>query len=127
MQISLIENKAAPVEITLKSPAIELSPRQVDFGMVDPKALSTQQVSVTVTNTGRTPAQIRVQGAPRWLLIKPQTFRLVAGAKQAVNLIGRVDKVRGRRQKVTLTFAVDGGQDQELGVQLELKRQRLFG
>ena len=127
VQISLIENKAAPVEITLKSPAIELSPRQVDFGMIDPKALSTQQVSVTVTNTGRTPAQIRVQGAPRWLLIKPQTFRLVAGAKQAVNLIGRVDKVRGRRQKVTLTFAVDGGQDQELGVQLELKRQRLFG
>jgi P pilus assembly chaperone PapD len=99
----------------------------VDFGVVDPKALSTKQVSVTVTNTGQTSAQIRVRGAPRWLLIKPQTFRLMPGAKQVVKLIGRVDKVRGRRQKVTLTFAVDGGPDQEIDIRLEVKRQGLFG
>jgi serine/threonine protein kinase len=127
VQINLTEDKSAPVEIPLKSSAIEISPKQIDFGVVDPKALSTQQVSVTVTNTSQTSAQIRVQGAPRWLLIKPHTFRLVPGAKQEVKLIGRVDKVRGRRQKVTLTFAVDGGPDQEITVRLEVKRQGLFG
>jgi tRNA A-37 threonylcarbamoyl transferase component Bud32 len=127
VQINLTENKAVPTDIALRSPTIEISPRRVDFGVVDPKALSTKQVSVTVTNTGQTSAQIRVRGAPRWLLIKPQTFRLMPGAKQVVKLIGRVDKVRGRRQKVTLTFAVDGGPDQEIDIRLEVKRQGLFG
>jgi hypothetical protein len=68
-----------------------------------------------------------VQGAPRWLLIKPTTFRLVPGARQVVKLVGRVDKVRGRKQEVALTFALDGGMNQEVQVLLEVKRKGLFG
>jgi hypothetical protein len=127
VQVTVAQDRAAPVQITLTSPIIEVSPKQVDLGVVDPKALSTQQARVTVTNISQTSAQVRVQGAPRWLLIKPETFRLVPGAKQVIKLLGRVDKVRARRHKVTLTFAVDGGQDQEVEVLLEVKRRGLFG
>jgi hypothetical protein len=44
-----------------------------------------------------------------------------------VKLVGRVDKVRGRRQRVALTFALDGGHSRELEVRLQIKRRGLFG
>jgi hypothetical protein len=127
VQLSLSEERAAPVRITPKSPVIEVSPKVVDFGVVDRNALSTPRVSLTVTNVTRTTAQVRVQDAPRWLLVKPQTFKLVPGARQVVKLVGRVDKVRGRKQKVRLTLAVDGGQDQTVEVRMVVGRRGLFG
>ncbi len=127
VQIAVAEDKAAPVQITLSSPTIEVSPRRVDFGEVDRRALSTPRVSLTVTNISQTAAQVRVQDAPKWLLVKPVTFRLVPGARQVVKLVGRVDKVRGRKEKVRLTFAVDGGPDQEIEVLLEIKGRGWFG
>jgi serine/threonine protein kinase len=127
VQIGISADKAAPVRITLDAPAIEVSPKVIDFGNVDPKVLGTSTEPLTVTNVSKTTAQVRVQGAPRWLLIKPETFKLVPGARQIVKLTGRVNKVRGRKQKVVLTFAVDGGRDQEIEVRLEIKRRGLFG
>jgi serine/threonine protein kinase len=127
VQITITAEKAVPVRITLAASSIEVSPRVVDFGTVDARALNTPGEPVTVTNLGKATAQIRVQGAPRWLLVKPETFRLVAGAKQVVKLTGRVDKVRNRKEQVRLIFAVDGGQDQEIEVRLEVKRRGLFG
>jgi serine/threonine protein kinase len=127
VQITIAEGRTAPMGIAPTSPAIEVSPKMVDFGTVDPKALSTPQIKVTVTNISNATIQVRVQGAPRWLLSKPDTFRLVPGAKQAVKLVGRVDKVRRREQRVALTFALDGGRDQEIEVRLRVKRRGLFG
>ncbi len=127
IQVTVAEGGTTPMQVGPTSPAIEVSPKVVDFGTVDPKALSTPQVEVTVTNISKTAVQVRVQGAPRWLLSKPDTFRLVPGAKQVVGLVGRVDKVRGREQKVVLTFALAGGSDQEIEVWLRLKRRGLFG
>ena len=127
IQIIITEAKAAPVRITLDSPAIEVSPKRVDFGAVSRRDLSTSTESVTVTNLSKTTAQIRVQGVPRWLLIKPDTFRLVAGAKQVVKLVGRVDKLRSGSQQVILTFAVDAGPDQTVEVLLRVKGSGLFG
>jgi serine/threonine protein kinase len=127
VQITISGEKAAPVRIVAASPAIEVSPKTVDLGTVDPKALGTPRVSVTVANVSQTTAQVRVQGAPRWLLVKPETFRLVAGARQVVKLVGRVDKLRGRKYEVMLTFAVDGGRDAQVEVRLEIKRRGLFG
>ena len=127
VQITISGEEAAPVRIVAASPAIEVSPKVVDLGTVNPKALGTPRVSVTVANVSQTTAQVRVRGAPRWLLVKPETFRLVAGARQVVKLVGRVDKARGRKHKVTLTFAVDGGQDWQVEVRLEIKRRGLFG
>jgi hypothetical protein len=81
---------------------------------------------VTVTNVSQAMARCRVLGAPAWLLVKPETFRLQPGAHQDVELVGRVDKVRGRRQEVPLTIALDGGPDQRLEVRLRVKGG-LFG
>jgi serine/threonine protein kinase len=127
VQLAIGEDRAAPVQITPTSPGIEVSPTRVDFGTVSGDDLSTAHERVAVTNVSQTPAQVRVQGAPRWLLIKPTTFRLVPGARQIVKLVGRVDKVRGRKQEVALTFALDGGMNQEVQVLLEVKRKGLFG
>jgi serine/threonine protein kinase len=127
VQIAVTEEKAAPVRISLASPAIEVSPRRVDFGTVSHRVLSTPLESVTVTNLSKTTAQVRVQGVPRWLLIKPDAFRLVAGARQVVKLVGRIDKLRSGSQQVTLTFAVDAGPDQTVEVLLRVKGSGLFG
>jgi hypothetical protein len=127
VQVAVSEEQGAPVQITLTSPTIDVSPGRVDLGTVDRKTLSTPRVSVTVTNISQTTAQVRVRGAPRWLLVKPGTFRLVPGARQVVNFVGRVDKIRGRKQRERLTFAVDGGRDQEIEVSVQVKGGGLFG
>jgi tRNA A-37 threonylcarbamoyl transferase component Bud32 len=119
VQISVSAEKAAPT--------IEVSPGLVDFGTMDAEALDTATKAVTVTNLSRATAQVRVQGAPRWLTVKPETFRLVAGARQVVKLTGRVDKVRHRTENIRLTFAVDGGQDEEVEVRLEKEKRGWFG
>ena len=127
VQVSVAAGQAAPPQSARRLPAIEVSPKRVDLGTVDRKALSTSRVSVLVTNLSHSTVEVRVQGAPRWLLVKPQTFRLARGAKQEVGLVGRVDKVRSRREKATLVFALDGGRDQEVEVRLQIKRRGLFG
>ena len=124
VQVAVARDEGGPAP---GRPVIKVSPQRIDFGLVSAKALSTATERVTVTNRSQAVAQVRVQGAPRWLLIKPESFRLAAGTKQVVRLVGRVDKVRGRKHKVTLTFALDGGRDQEVQVLLQVKRRGLFG
>jgi hypothetical protein len=73
-------------------------------------------------------ARVRVQGAPRWLLVKPEVFHLAAGARQVVKMVGRVGKTpRGRQHRATLTFALEDGQDQQVEVSLRVKGGGLFG
>lgn len=127
VQVTLSEESRVPVSITPSSPTIEVTPKVVDFGTVDRETLSTSRVSLTVTNLSEAMAQVHVKGAPRWLLVKPESFRLMAGARQIVELVGRVDKVRRRKQEIELTFAVDGGQAQTIEVRLKVRRRRLFG
>jgi hypothetical protein len=127
VQIQIALPGSVPVRITPTAPAITVSPNRVDLGVVSRGAFSTSTMRLTVTNVSNITAQVRVQGAPRWLLVKPETFRLVAGARQIVKLVGRVGKVRDRDQKVRLTFSLDGGQDQEVEVLLRIKGGGLFG
>ncbi|NIV36748.1 MAG: hypothetical protein GWN58_47125, partial [Anaerolineae bacterium] len=127
VQVSVARENAAPMPQAPQTTAIEVSSKRVDFGKVDRSALNTARVSVTVTNVGRSTAQVEVQGAPRWLLVKPDSFRLEPGKKQVVKLVGRIDKVRDRRQKVSLVFTPRGGRSQEVQVLLQLRRRRLFG
>jgi hypothetical protein len=49
------------------------------------------------------------------------------GGQQAVELVGRVDKVRGRKQHVKLTLAVEGGRNRQVEVRLRIKGRGLFG
>ncbi len=127
VQLSISSQAAAPTPAQSGPPKVEIRPRRVDFGTVSSEDLSTARVGVAVTNVGRTPAQVRVKGAPGWLLVKPGKFGLAPGARQVVEFVGRVDKVQGRRQKVKVTFALDGGRDQEIEVRLQVKGRGLFG
>jgi serine/threonine protein kinase len=127
VQITVAGGKAAPVQSAPQVPTIEVSPKRVDFGTVDRRALNTARVSVTVTNVSQSTAQVTVQGAPRWLLVKPESFRLAPGERQVVELVGRVDKVGERRPKISLIFALRGGASQEVQVRLQIKRRGLFG
>lgn len=127
VQISVDARATAPVHITTDPPAVQVSPGRLDFGTVSNKDRRTAAERLTVTNVGRTMAQVRVQGAPRWLEVEPAEFGLVPGARQIVKVRGRPDRVRRGRQEARLTIAVDGGPDQELEVVLEVKRRGLFG
>jgi len=108
-------------------PTIEVSPKQVDFGVVDRVMLSTARVSVAVSNVSQATAEVSIKGVPRWLLVKPASFQLAPGERQDVELVGRVDKVPGRGQRIQVIFAVRGGRNREVQVRLQIKRGGLFG
>jgi hypothetical protein len=119
--------EVVPLQITIVAPAIRVTPTEIDFGTVSRQDLSTPRRRVTVRNIGQAPSQCRILGAPAWLLVKPERFRLQPGEQQDVELVGRVDKVRGRRHEIPLTVALDGGRDLEVQVLLQIKRGGLFG
>ena len=127
VQVTVAGGNAAPARQAPKTPTIEVSPKRVDFGTVDRSALNTARVGVTVTNVSQSATRVRVQGAPRWLLVNPASFRLEPGKRQVVELVGRIDKVRDRRQKVSLAIAPHGGSSQKVQVRLQIKRRGLFG
>jgi tRNA A-37 threonylcarbamoyl transferase component Bud32 len=122
VQITVAQGGQAAARATTSVPAVEVIPRRVDFGTVSRQNLSTAAEHITVTNVSAMPTRIRVQGAPKWLLVKPEGFRLDPGGMQAVRLIGRVDKLLGRRYRVKLAISVQGGKDQEVQVLMRLKR-----
>jgi hypothetical protein len=127
VQIAVAQARGEPSAGSSSSPAVKVKPRRLDFGTVSRQALSTRRERVSVSNVGQTPVACRVLGAPRWLLIKPESFRLQPGARQQVELVARVDKVRGRKNRAVLTVAVDGQQDHEVKVVLRVKGSGLFG
>jgi tRNA A-37 threonylcarbamoyl transferase component Bud32 len=110
-----------PVQITVIAPAIRVVPTEVDLGTVSRGELSTARRSVSVTNVSRAVAECRILGAAEWLLVKPEAFRLQPGGQQHVELVGRVAKARGRKQKVALAVVVDGGENQRIEVRLRVK------
>jgi tRNA A-37 threonylcarbamoyl transferase component Bud32 len=117
----------APVQTGRPAAAIEVSPGKINLGRVNTGSLTTREASVTVRNTGGAAARVRVRGAPRWLLIKPDTFHLAAGGQQVVMVRGRVDKARSGKHDARLTFDVDEGQDVPVDVVLEVKGRGLLG
>jgi serine/threonine-protein kinase len=123
----VLSQKPAPAQSAVSAPAIEVSPDRLDFGAVVPGVLSTPRLSVSVKNVSQKVAQVGVKGAPPWLLVKPKSFRLKPGAEQVVSLVGRVEKVRGRRHAFPLLFALDGGRNQQVEIRLQIKRRGLFG
>ncbi|MBN1657256.1 MAG: protein kinase [Anaerolineae bacterium] len=126
VKMTVSQAPALPVRITLTAPVVEVSPNKIDFGGVSNRVHSAGPKEVQVTNRGQAAAQVRIQGAPRWLVVEPAQFALVAGARQVVKLTARIDKVRGRKQQVKLLFVVDGGHDSEVEVELQIQRQGLF-
>jgi tRNA A-37 threonylcarbamoyl transferase component Bud32 len=126
VQVAVVRAQGAPSAGSSGSPAISVKPQRIDFGTVSRRALSSQRERVTATNVGQIPADCHVVGAPRWLLIKPETFRLQPGGRQEVELVARVDKVRGRKGTAVLTLAVDGQQDYEVEVVVRVKGSGLF-
>jgi serine/threonine protein kinase len=126
VQVSIDVQSAAPVRITTSPPAIQVSPDRIRLrGSSRDRRPPTE--SVTVANTGQMRAQVRVQDVPRWLAVAPQIFSLVPGARQVIEIRGRLDRVRSGRHQARLRIAVDGGPDQQVEVLLEANRRGLFG
>jgi serine/threonine protein kinase len=110
-----------PVEVTVITPVIRVRPSRVDFGSVSYRSVSTPRRSVTVTNAGQVEARCQVQGKPAWLQVKPEHFQLQPAAEQSVELVGLTAKIQGRKHRVTVTIALEGGQDQQVEIRLRLK------
>ncbi len=126
VQVTVTAVNTTPTSRGPANPTIEVSPRRVDFGAVERGMLSTARISVAVSNVSQVTAEVSIKGVPRWLLVKPGSFELAPGERQDVELVGRVDKVSGRSQRVPLIFAVRGGRNQEVLVRLQIKRGGLF-
>ena len=94
VEVRVAGGGTAPLYTGRAVAAIEVSPDRIDLGRENTGSLTTREVSVTVRNRGGAPAQVRVRGAPRWLLIKPHVFRLAAGAEQVAKVRARADQAR---------------------------------
>jgi serine/threonine protein kinase len=126
VQVTVSASKAPPPPPAPKAPSITVSPGVVDFGIVSRKDRRTSPLPVTVTNAGREKARVQVEGVPQWLSVEPRTFQLSGNAKQVVQITGKIDKMQKRKELITLFFAVDGGEDIEVEVKLEVQRRGLF-
>ncbi len=126
VQVSIDAEAAAPVGITTSPPDIRVSPQRIHLrGSSKDRRPPTEPL--TIANAGQTRAQVRVQNVPRWLAAEPEAFGLVPGARQVVEIRGRLDRVRSGRHEARLRIAVDGGPDQQVEVLLEASRRGWFG
>jgi hypothetical protein len=106
---------------------IRVRPQRLDFGRVARAKMSTRRKRVKVTNSGKAQARCRVLDAPRWLLVKPEGFALAPGASQTVELVGRIDKVQGRKAKALIKIAPEGGLPVQVEVTVRITGSGLFG
>jgi hypothetical protein len=127
VEVRIVAPGSTPAQTGRAAAAIEVTPRKIDLGRETTGSLTTREVKVTVRNVGGAAAQVRVGGGPRWLLIKPDSFRLAPGANQVVTVRGRVDKARSGKHGDRLTFAVAGGHEVQVDVVLEVRGRGLFG
>jgi serine/threonine protein kinase len=114
------------VQIRVIAPDIQIVPPRLDFGIVFRQDRRTQRQSFRVRNVSQAVAECRVVGAPTWLRVAPETFRLQPRGERDVDLFGEVSRLTGRRHEVTLTITVTGGASQQVAVALRLKGG-LFG
>ncbi len=127
VQVAIAGGEKPPLRPIRKGPAIHVQPDRVEFGEVLSGALSTPRRRVTVTNVGGAEARCRIRRAPRWLLVKPEEFRLAPGDSIQLEMVGRVAKVAGRNEQTELKIAVDDGPDQRLPVSLRIRGGGWFG
>jgi serine/threonine protein kinase len=126
VQVAIEAQAATPVRATTSPPAVRVSPLRIHL-QGSSKDRRPPSEPLTVANAGQTRAQVRVQNVPRWLAVAPEVFGLVPGARQVVEIRGRLDRIRSGRYEARLRIAVDGGTDQEVEVLLEAKRRGWFG
>ena len=126
VQVSIDAEATTPAGSTPSPPDIRVSPQRIHLrGSNKDRRPPTEPL--TVANAGQTMAQVRVQNVPRWLAVEPEAFGLVPGARQVVEIRGRLDRVRSGRHETHLLLAVDGGPDQQVEVLLEANRRGWFG
>jgi serine/threonine protein kinase len=126
VQVSIDAQAAAPVRSTISPPAIRVSPASIRLrGSRSDRRPPAE--ALTISNAGQTAAQVRIQNVPRWLTVAPQSFHLVPGARQVVEIEGRLDRIRSGQHKVQLRVALDGGPDHQVEVWVEAKRRGWFG
>ncbi|MFC2029126.1 serine/threonine-protein kinase [Chloroflexota bacterium] len=126
VQVAVVGGDRPPRQAISSGPTIHVQPDSVDFGEVLSGTLSTPRRRVTVTNVGGEEARCQIRNAPSWLLVKPEAFRLAPGDGTQVDLVGRVAKVKGRKERVDLKIALDDGPDQRLPVSLRIRGRGWF-
>ena len=106
---------------------LDVNPRQINLGAVSSGSLNTVTGRLTVTNKGPKKVRVRVEGAPGWLQVKPESFGMGPGDRQVVKLVGRVYKLQGLKPEVSLALNIDGKTDQRVDVRMQVKRRGFFG
>lgn len=115
-----------PAGVVVRS-ILDVNPRQIDLGSVSSGSLNTVTGRLTVTNTGPKKVRVRVDGAPGWLQVRPDSFTVGRGDRQVVRLVGRAYKLQGLKPEASLTLSVDGKVEQQVVVRMQIKRRGFFG
>ena len=107
-----------PVEVRVPPPLLDITPMQVDLGVVSQRQLYTRPATFKVKNIGKSRAACQIHGDVPWLVLNPTRFTCLPGQTQVVELVGRRDLAppQDERHETTLQLDVEGGYSRQVQV-----------
>jgi len=113
------------VVVHVPTPSIEVTPMQIDLGMVSRRDLFTARQSFQVRNTGISRASCYVKSLVPWLVLDPVEFTCAPGQSRTIELTGRADLIpRDReRHETTLEIAIQGRHSRQVQVTVHTRER----
>jgi serine/threonine protein kinase len=117
------QEDSIPVVARVPPPQVDITPMQIDLGVVSRSKMLTRTASFKVHNRGPSRADCRIEGYPSWLILDPLRFTCRPGQTQVVELAGRVDMVPAGQDthSVTLQVEIEGRHPRQVQVTLETR------
>jgi serine/threonine protein kinase len=115
---------SVPVQVRVPPPLLDITPMQVDLGLVSRRELFTKSATFKVTNIGKSRAVCRIKSSVQWLVLDPADFTCLPGETQVVELTGRTDLLPPGEsgQETILLLEVDGGYTRQVQVSAKMRQ-----
>lgn len=111
------------VEVRVPAPLLEITPMQVDLGVVSRRRMFTPPGTFKVRNMGKSRAVCRIATSVPWLVLDPSQFTCMPGDTQTVELTGRIDLLPlDQTHETTLQLDVQGGYSRQIQVSLRTRQ-----
>jgi serine/threonine protein kinase len=107
-----------PIQVRVPPPLLDITPMQVDLGLVSRQRLFTDRATFKVQNIGKSRAVCQIVANAPWLVIDPLRFTCMPGETQVVELTGRTDLMLPGQdgQETMLLLEVEGGYSRQVQV-----------
>jgi serine/threonine protein kinase len=115
---------SVPVEVRVPPPLLDITPMQIDLGVVSRRRLFSERVTFKVQNIGKSRAVCQIKANAPWLVLDPVQFTCLPGEVQIIELAGRTDLLLpGQSAQETILFIeVEGGYSRQVQVSIRTRQ-----